>query len=119
MNRELIKLKWNITMAKTLAFITNLIFIALIPFSALAEKEELSSTQIKQYKNGIFEVVTLKLEDNVVYKEDFPHDLIPFHIRNDKQHSLGTSFLIKDKRSGSMVSPNIFSRKGFSMAGSF
>ncbi|MCJ8318915.1 MAG: serine protease [Colwellia sp.] len=62
----------------------------------MAEKEEFSSTQIKKYKNGIFEVVTLKLKDNVVYKEDFPHDLIPFHIRNDKQHSLGTSFLIKD-----------------------
>ena len=38
----------------------------------------------------------MKLKDNVVYKEDFPHDLIPFHIRNDKHHSLGTSFLIKE-----------------------
>jgi V8-like Glu-specific endopeptidase len=63
-------------------------------FSAFAQ-EELSSTQIKKYKNGIFEVVTLKLEDTTVYKEEFPHKLIPFHLRNDKYHSLGTAFLIK------------------------
>jgi len=63
---------------------------------AYAEKEELSSTQIKKLKNGIFEVVSLKLTDNAVYKEEFPHDLIPFHIRKDKYHSLGTAFLIKE-----------------------
>ncbi len=65
-------------------------------FSAMAQKEELSSAQIKKYKSGIFEVVTAKLTDNAIYKEEFPHDLIPFHIRNDKHYSLGTAFLIKD-----------------------
>lgn len=59
-------------------------------------KEELSSTQIKKYKNGIFEVVTLKLKDSTEYKEEFPHKLIPFHSRNDKYYSLGTAFLIED-----------------------
>ena len=60
-------------------------------------KEEFSSTQIKKYKNGIFEVVTLKLEDKTSYKEEFPHKLIPFQIRNDKYYSVGTAFLIDDK----------------------
>lgn len=59
--------------------------------------EEFSSTQIKKYKNGIFEVVTLKLEDKTTYKEEFPHKLIPFQIRNDKYYSVGTAFLIDDK----------------------
>ena len=75
-------------------------FILILAFGfssiAYAEKEELSSTQIKKLKNGIFEVVSMKLVDNAIYKEEFPHDLIPFHIRKDKQHSLGTAFLIKD-----------------------
>ena len=61
-----------------------------------AEKEELLSSQIKTLKKGIFEVVTLKLEDNTIYKDEFPKDLIPFHIRKDKQHSVGTAFLIDD-----------------------
>jgi V8-like Glu-specific endopeptidase len=74
------------------------ILILALGFSSIAhaEKEELSSTQIKKLKNGIFEVVSLKLADNAVYKEEFPHDLIPFHIRKDKYHSLGTAFLIKE-----------------------
>ncbi|RDV27470.1 serine protease [Alteromonas aestuariivivens] len=59
----------------------------------LAE-DELTSDQIKQYKKGIFEIVTLKLEDTTEYKDDFPFDLIPFHIRNDKYYSVGTAFLI-------------------------
>jgi hypothetical protein len=67
-----------------------------ISFSVHAEKEELLSSQIKTLKKGIFEVVTLKLEDNTTYKEEFPDHLIPFHIRKDKQHSLGTAFLIGD-----------------------
>jgi len=68
-----------------------------ISFSfATVAQEEYSSSQIKKYKNGIFEVVTLKLEDKTVYKEEFPHKLIPFHLRNDKYHSLGTAFLIQD-----------------------
>lgn len=74
------------------------ILLLAIGFSATAnaEREELSSTQIKKLKNGIFEVVSMKLVDNAEYKEEFPHDLIPFHIRKDKQHSLGTAFLIKE-----------------------
>ncbi|MGL1959030.1 MAG: serine protease [Colwellia sp.] len=72
------------------------IFLFIISFIVHAEKEELSSTQIKKYKSGIFEIVTLKLKDNAIYKEEFPHNLIPFHLRNDKQHSVGTAFLIKD-----------------------
>jgi hypothetical protein len=74
------------------------VLILVFGFSSLAhaEKEELSSTQIKKLKNGIFEVVSMKLVDNAIYKEEFPHDLIPFHIRKDKQHSLGTAFLIKE-----------------------
>ena len=36
---------------------------------AYAEKEELSSAQVKKYKNGIFEVVTFKLEDNTIYRD--------------------------------------------------
>lgn len=76
----------------------KLLLILAIGFSSMAnaEKEELSSKQIKQLKNGIFEVVSMKLADNAIYKEEFPHDLVPFHIRKDKQHSLGTAFLIKD-----------------------
>jgi len=70
-----------------------LIFLASAAYGAT---EELSSTQIKKYKNGIFEVVTRKLPDNAIYKKDFPKDLIPFHIRNDKHHSVGTAFLIGD-----------------------
>lgn len=65
--------------------------------SQLFAQEEFSSTQIKEFKNGIFEVITLKLEDNTVYKDDFPHDLIPFHIRNDKYYSVGTAFLVDDR----------------------
>jgi len=79
-------------MVKVFTYILMIVF----SFTVYAENEELSSSQIKKYKKGIFEVVTLKLEDNVSYKDEFPHDLIPFHIRNDKHHSLGTSFLIKD-----------------------
>ena len=59
-------------------------FILILAFGfssiAYAEKEELSSTQIKKFKNGIFEVVSMKLVDNAIYKDEFPHDLIPFHI---------------------------------------
>ncbi len=83
-------------MKKVLPMISTLILLMSFTSIAFAEKEELSSSQIKKYKNGIFEVVTLKLKDNAIYKEDFPHDLIPFHIRNDKYYSLGTAFLIKD-----------------------
>jgi hypothetical protein len=80
--------------AYLLAF--KLILIFGFSFIANAEKEEFSSTQIKKLKNGIFEVVSKKLVDNAVYKDEFPHDLIQFHIRKDKQHSLGTAFLIKE-----------------------
>jgi len=73
----------------------SIVFILVYSFTANAQ-EEYSSSQIKQYKTGIFEVVALKLEDKAVYKEEFPHKLIPFHLRNDKYHSLGTAFLIKD-----------------------
>ncbi|MDU0354462.1 serine protease [Paraglaciecola aquimarina] len=78
-------------------FISLCYAITLLIFSlhTLAQ-EEFSSSQIKQLKNGIFEVVTLKLEDNTVYKEPFPFELLPFQTRNDKYHSLGTAFLIKD-----------------------
>ncbi len=81
-------------MFKAYKFVLILAFV----FSSIAhaEKEELSSTQIKKFKNGIFEVVSMKLVDNAIYKDEFPHDLIPFHIRKDKQHSLGTAFLIKE-----------------------
>ena len=48
-----------------------------ISLPAYAEKEELLSSQIKTLKKGIFEVVTLKLEDNTIYKDEFPKDLIP------------------------------------------
>jgi len=65
-------------------------------FSAFAQKEELTSAQIKKYKSGIFEVVTAKLVDKTVYRDEFPHEIIPFHIRNDKHYSVGTAFLIKD-----------------------
>lgn len=83
-------------MFKVNSFILGLILALISSVAMSAEKEEFSSSQIKQLKNGIFEVVTLKLEDNVVYKEEFPKDLIPFHVRNDKYHSLGTAFLIED-----------------------
>jgi len=73
----------------------SLVLILIWSFSANAQ-EEFSSSQIKKYKHGIFEVVALKLEDKAVYKEEFPHKLIPFHLRNDKYHSLGTAFLIQD-----------------------
>jgi len=76
-----------------------LIFMLSLSFaiSANAGNEELSSAQIKKFKSGIFEVVTRKLIDNTTYKTEFPHDLIPFHIRNDQYYSVGTAFLIKDK----------------------
>jgi len=81
-----------------MSYITKLILILLVVVSpSVFPQEEFSSTQIKTYKNGIFEVVTLKLEDKTVYKEEFPHKLIPFRIRNDKYYSLGTAFLIDDK----------------------
>lgn len=76
-------------------FITSLVMAVLFSTNAFAQ-EEFTSSQIKKYKNGIFEVVTLKLEDKAVYKGEFPHELIPFHLRNDKYLSLGTAFLIKD-----------------------
>lgn len=60
-------------------------------------QEEYTSTQIKKYKQGIFEVITTKLEDKTEYIDEFPHDLIPFHIRNDKYYSVGTAFLVADK----------------------
>lgn len=82
-------------MHKKFKQILTLILILSLPNWVIAQ-EELSSAQIKKYKNGIFEVVTLKLEDKVVYKEEFPQNLIPFHIRNDKYFSLGTAFLIND-----------------------
>ncbi|XPF93252.1 S1 family peptidase [Colwellia sp. RE-S-Sl-9] len=83
-------------MHKACKLILKLVLLLSISTSAYAEQEELTSTQIKKLKKGIFEVVTLKLEDNAVYKEEFPKNLIPFHIRNDKHHSLGTAFLIKE-----------------------
>jgi len=82
-------------MIKFFAVFFHLSLVLTISFSSFA-KEELSSTQIKQYKSGIFEVVTLKLKDKTVYKDKFPTELIPFQSRNDKYHSLGTAFLIKD-----------------------
>lgn len=81
--------------------------------AAFAEKEELSSAQIKKYKSGIFEVVTSKLTDNAVYKDEFPHDLIPFHIRNDKQYSLGTAFLVEENTFVSAA--HVFSIEYFSL----
>ena len=83
-------------MFKKNSFILGLILVVSFSSFAKANKEEFSSSQIKKLKDGIFEVVTLKLEDNVTYKDSFPSDLIPFHIRKDKYHSLGTAFLIKD-----------------------
>lgn len=79
--------------------VSTLIFQLILGLSFslhLFAQEELSSTQIKQYKSGIFEVVTLKLQDKTVYKDEFPTELIPFQYRNDKYYSLGTAFLIKD-----------------------
>ena len=64
--------------------------------TTLFANEEFTSSQIKTYKKGIFEVVTLKLKDNVVYKDEFPEHLLPFHIRKDKYISVGTAFLIDD-----------------------
>lgn len=80
-------------------FLKSLIILSfsLLFHSNVFAQEEFSSTQIKKYKKGIFEVVTLKLEDTTIYKEEFPHDLIPFHIRNDKYHSVGTAFLVGSK----------------------
>lgn len=83
-------------MYKACQFIIKLVLVWSVSNLAYAEKEELLSSQIKTLKKGIFEVVTLKLEDRTIYKEEFPQDLIPFHIRNDKHHSLGTAFLIGD-----------------------
>lgn len=77
---------------------SKLLLSGVILFSSVAfSQEEYSSKQIKKYKNGIFEVITLKLEDNTVYKEEFPHKLVPFQVRNDKYYSVGTAFLLKDK----------------------
>lgn len=73
-----------------------LIGFAMLTVCTANAQEEFTSNQIKQYKKGIFEVVTKKLEDNLVYRDEFPHDLIPFHLRNDKYHSVGTAFLIDD-----------------------
>ncbi len=83
-------------MYKAYRFILKCVLVLSISLPAYAEKEELLSSQIKTLKKGIFEVVTLKLEDNTIYKDEFPKDLIPFHIRKDKQHSVGTAFLIDD-----------------------
>ncbi|WP_426359411.1 S1 family peptidase [Pseudocolwellia sp. HL-MZ19] len=83
-------------MNKAYLFILKLVLLLSISLPAYAEKEELLSSQIKTLKKGIFEVVTLKLEDNTIYKDEFPKDLIPFHIRKDKQHSVGTAFLIDE-----------------------
>ena len=77
------------------AFLLSLL-ILVFSFHTNAQ-EEFTSKQVKKYKNGIFEVVTLKQEDTTEYKEAFPHDLIPFQVRNDKYYSLGTAFLIDDK----------------------
>jgi len=81
-------------MIKVLVWVISCLFV--FPCIADIEREELTSKQIKRLKKGIFEVVTLKLEDNTVYKEDFPFELIPFHLRKDKYHSVGTAFLIDD-----------------------
>jgi hypothetical protein len=76
--------------------LTTFLFILCLSFKAFAQ-EEYSSSQIKKYKNGIFEVITLKLEDKTEYKDEFPHKLIPFQTRNDKYYSLGTAFLIDER----------------------
>ena len=72
-----------------------LFFILVSSLSADTGGMNFSSKQIKNFTNGIFEVVIPKEEDDfIVYKEELPRDLLPFRIRNDKYHSIGTAFAI-------------------------
>ena len=59
-------------MSKVLSVISIVSLLFCISSSLSAATEELSSSQIKQYKSGIFEVVTAKLTDKTTYKDEFP-----------------------------------------------
>jgi len=55
----------------------------------------LSARTLNLVRNAVFEVVIEKPEeDSVVYDRELNWDNVPFAIRNDKYHSIGTAFAI-------------------------
>ena len=55
----------------------------------------LSLDLTKKVSSSVYEVVLEKPKDDpIVYAEELPMDLIPFHIRNDEFVSIGTAFAV-------------------------
>ncbi|CAK8717394.1 MAG: Trypsin-like peptidase domain-containing protein [Candidatus Electronema aureum] len=73
---------------------------------------------IKQLNNGIYEVVTPKIESSKMeYDRKLPFEKMDFKERNEKYYSIGTAFFINEKElltAGHVFSPMYFSlRKQF------
>ncbi|WPD24494.1 MAG: serine protease [Candidatus Electrothrix scaldis] len=60
--------------------------------------EFLDKELIQKLNDGIYEVVTPKLEDDKIsYARKLPFDKLPFGQRNEKYYSIGTAFFISEK----------------------
>ncbi|MBR5933007.1 MAG: trypsin-like peptidase domain-containing protein [Treponema sp.] len=71
--------------------------VALSCFSGLFAQETLNSETVDLLQSNVFEVVTLKVEeDPLTYERKLPLDRLPYHIRTDKYDSIGTAFLMDD-----------------------
>ena len=71
--------------------------LVLFCFTAAFAEEALSSEIVEQLQENVFEVVTLKIEeDPLTYEKKLPLDRLPYQIRTDKYDSIGTAFLMKD-----------------------
>jgi serine protease Do len=73
-----------------------LIFLAVIVVSAAgAQAGALEKDTLELINKAVFEVIIPKpTVDSLTYEKPLPMDLLPFTIRNDKYHSVGTAFAI-------------------------
>ncbi len=59
----------------------------------------LTTAQIKLVKECVYEVIVPKAtNDSLTYEKPLPMDLIPFAIRNDDYHSIGSAFAIAENK---------------------
>jgi serine protease Do len=71
----------------------------LICFSLVKPNSSVAAPADSQVMNEIFEVVSAKpLNDPLTYSRPLPLDLLPFQVRNDKYHSIGTAFALGGDR---------------------
>lgn len=61
--------------------------------------EFLDKGLIQKLNDGVYEVVTPKLEDdNITYARKLPFEKLAYVQRNEKYHSIGTAFFISEKK---------------------